>query len=190
MTDRNKRGKASKIDLLPAPIKEQLDTLLREKKVSQQDIVEAINEMVVEQGLPEDAQVSKSGVNRYSTRMYTAGKRIMEARYVADQLFEKLGDKPTNNVSKALIEMVRGIAFENILTRTEDDEPVNPKLIKDLAIAIERLEKADSESDKREHAIRKRFAEEAVNKVDDLAQQAGLTKEGAANIKKEILGIA
>lgn len=186
----NKRGKASKIDLLPEPIKQQLDALLLEKKITQKDIVTAVNKLIESAGLKADQKVSTSAVNRYSTRMHTATKKVIEARYVADQLVNKIGDAPSNNVSKSLIELVRGIAFDNVLNLSGEEEPIHPKLLKELSMAINYLEKADSESDKRAKAIRKEFADAAAKTIDKSAKQAGLTSEGATLIKQQILGLA
>ena len=85
--------------------------------------------------------------------------------------------------------MVRTLAFESVLKASDGEEPVDPKYIKDLAIGIEKLEKAAPESTKREQEIRKAFAEEAATTAEEIAVQAGLTTEGANTIKKQILGL-
>jgi len=190
MADKKKRGKVSKIDLLPEQIKNKLDELLRSGKQQQIEIVAEVNQMILDAGLPDSATLSASGVNRYSTQMHTAGQRIKEARQVSEQWIANLGDKPTGDVGKILIEMIRTIAFDNVLKASLDEEPMPPKLIKDLAISVERLEKASTESLKREKEIRQAFAEEAAELAENVAKKAGLTHEGASSIKKQILGIA
>lgn len=190
MAERKKRGKVSKVDLLPTDIKAKLDELLREGKLTQKDILYVVNDLIEQAGLGENATLSAAGVNRYSTQMHTAGQRIQEARAVSEQWVTQLGDKPTGDVSKILIEMVRTIAFDSVLKHSESDEPMNPKMIKDLSLGIANLEKAASEGLKREKEIRKAFAEEAAKVVDKVSQQAGLTSQGAQDIKNEILGIA
>lgn len=187
---RKTRGKPSKVHQLPENIKAKLDQLLRDGKLTQSAILEKVNALIEEAGLDDEDKLSKSGINRYSTNMQTVGQRISEARAVSEQWVAKLGDKPSGDVSKILIEMVRTIAFDSVLDASNSDEPVHPKFIKDLAIGIEKLEKAATESTKREKEIRQAFAEEAAALVETAAAQAGLTSAGANAIKREILGIA
>jgi len=189
-THRKTRGKPSKVHQLPETIKAKLDELLRDGKLTQSAILEKVNALIEDAGLNNSDKLSKSGINRYSTTMQTVGQRIAEARAVSEQWVAKLGDKPSGDVSKILIEMVRTLAFDSVLDASNSAEPVHPKFIKDLAIGIEKLEKAATESTKREQEIRKAFAQEAAELVDNAAVQAGLTTDGANAIKREILGIA
>ena len=109
---------------------------------------------------------------------------------MSKQWVDQLGGKPTGEVSKVLIEMVRTLAFDQVLKMSESGEIVEPKFIKDLAVGVEKLEKAATESTKREKEIRKAMAEEAAERAAEVAKAAGLTADGAAQIKREILGIA
>ena len=188
--ERRTRGKPSKIKLLPDAIKTKLDELLRDGKMTQAAIVEHVNTLIIDAGLSIDDQISKPGINRYSTQMHTAGQRIQEARAVSEQWVAKLGNKPSGDVSQILIEMVRTLAFEQVLKKSQSGETVEPKFIKDLATGIEKLEKAATTSHKREKEIRLAFAEQAADAAEEVAKQAGLTSDGIAMIKREILGIA
>ena len=71
-----------------------------------------------------------------------------------------------------------------------ENAPEVAKLIRDLAIAQERLEKAASENERRETEIRKQAAAEAAEVVEKSAAKAGLKAETVKLIKSEILGIA
>jgi hypothetical protein len=190
MSDKRTRGKPSKIDQLPDDIKSELIELLRDKSVTQTEVLERVNTLIREAGLPKEEHISRSGLNRYATRMATVGSRIQEAREVSKQWVDQLGGKPTGEVSKVLIEMVRTLAFDQVLKMSESGEIVEPKFIKDLAVGVEKLEKAATESTKREKEIRKAMAEEAAERAAEVAKAAGLTADGAAQIKREILGIA
>ncbi len=63
------RGRLSKVDLLPDSIREQLHQMLREKRHTQEEIREAINALIDEHNLPEEMQLSRTGLNRYAIRM-------------------------------------------------------------------------------------------------------------------------
>ena len=186
---KDKRGRASKIDLLPKSIQDELHALLRSKKHTQLDIVDAVNDLIEAEGLDDDLKLSRSGLNRYASRMEGVGARIREARAVSEQWINQLGTTPEGDVSKILIEMVRTIAFDSVMKLSTEDEPMHPKLIKDLAIGIEKLEKAASENQKRDFEIRKQMATEAAQAVDTVAREQGLSPETIAMITNKILGV-
>ena len=59
MTDKNTRGRASKVDLLPPNIKTQLAMMLRDKHLSQAQILEEINDLIRDCGLDDSYQLSR-----------------------------------------------------------------------------------------------------------------------------------
>ncbi|GLX86361.1 hypothetical protein tloyanaT_26140 [Thalassotalea loyana] len=191
MTDKKKRGKASKIDLLPEPLKKELDSLLRNKQYSQAQILEAINQRISDAGLPDNDKISKSGLSRYSVEMETVGQEIRAMRESTEMWIAQFGDKPTGETSKLLLEMLRTQHFKLLMQANADPDIVlDPKTINTLALALNRLESASMLSLKHEKEIRKGFAEEAATEAEEAAIAAGLTSEAAQTIKAQILGIA
>lgn len=186
MSDKKTRGRRSKVDLLPEEIKAQLNMMLRDGRLEQQEILNIINEEIDDAG----KKLSRSGLNRYATKMEKIGAKIRQSREVAEVWTAKLGDAPTSEVGKLLQEVVRTMAFETGMAMTDQDEPVAPKAISQLALAIQRIEQAASASHKRETEIRKAFADEAAKEVDAIGASQGLTEEGAKLLKDKILGIA
>lgn len=189
MTDK-KKNRRSKVELLPADIRDQLNRMIRDGEMQQIEIVEVINQLITAKGLPEDQQLSKSGFNRYAKRMEDIGAKIRQSREVAEVWTTKLGNAPTSEVGKLLQEVVRTLAFETSMNMAENDKPAEPKAISQLALAIQRVEQAAMTSHKRETEIRKAFASEAADAAEKVATQQGLTAEGVAALKREILGIA
>ncbi|MDO6488243.1 DUF3486 family protein [Colwellia sp. 6_MG-2023] len=190
MKDRKKRGKPSKIDLLPSAIKSKLDELLRNNKLQQKDILHAVNTLIDEAGLSEELKLSASGVNRYSTQMETIGHDIRQARQMAEIWVAKLGTEPTGDVSKLLMEMLRTQSFRLLVKANENpDDVLDPKTIGELALGIQRIEKASILNLEREKEIKKAFADAAADQIDEAAIQLGLTTDGAELIKQKILGI-
>lgn len=188
-TDNPTRGRRSKIDLLPDDVKQLLDGLLRDGKNSQQEVLQAVNEYIEQQGLPEDLKPSRSGLNRYSSRMEAIGKDLRDVREVSQALVAQLGDKPTGEVSKLILEIGRTQLFKAMMNANEKDGEVDIGMIKDAMLAAQRLESAAMSSHKREKEIRKAFADEAAKVAETVAKKAGMTAETVSNIKKEILGI-
>ena len=189
---RASRGRASSIETLPEDVKQLLDRLLRKKSIPQTEIVAAINEKLTEAGVGK--RVSKSALNRYSTRMEAVGARLREAREVAEAWTAKFGEQPTGEVSQMIIEILRTLAFDLTLkadasATDEDDKAMDPKLLSQLALAVQRLERAADMSTKRERELRKAFAEEAAAQMDEAAREQGLSAEAVAAIKSRVLGV-
>ncbi|EET9654570.1 DUF3486 family protein [Escherichia coli] len=184
------RGRLSKVDLLPDSIREQLHQMLREKRHTQEEIREAINALIDEHNLPEEMQLSRTGLNRYAIRMEKVGAKIRASREMAEVWAAKLGSAPTSDVGKLLMEFVKTLAFETSMSMAEGDKPVAPKALGQLALVAQRLEAAAMTSHKREKAIRDAFAQEMAEKTEELVRTGGLSGGAADTIKREILGIS
>ncbi|CSO81698.1 DUF3486 family protein [Escherichia coli] len=184
------RGRLSKVDLLPDSIREQLHQMLREKRHTQEEIREAINALIDEHNLPGEMQLSRTGLNRYAIRMEKVGAKIRASREMAEVWAAKLGSAPTSDVGKLLMEFVKTLAFETSMSMAEDDKPVAPKALGQLALVAQRLEAAAMTSHKREKAIRDAFAQEMAEKTEELVRAGGLSGGAADTIKREILGIS
>lgn len=189
-----KSSRKSKVNLLPQEIRDQLHALLRSGSMHQKDILEAVNQMIDEAGLPEDAKLSRTGFNRFAKKFETIGERIRQSREVAEVWTAKLGQAPTSDVGKLLQEFVRTMAFETSMkmmdaSDEEDAKPIDPKALGQLALVIQRVEAAAMSSIKVEKEIRSAFAIEAADKAEKVAKSAGLSKESVELFKREILGI-
>ncbi|MDC9620127.1 DUF3486 family protein [Xenorhabdus sp. XENO-7] len=190
MTDKRTRGRPSKIDLLPMTIRDQLHALLRDKRHTQDDIRAAVNELIDDAGLPDDLKISRTGLNRYASRMETLGARIREGREIADVWVSRLGSAPTSDVGKLLQEFVKSLAFETSMKLAESGDVIEPKALSQLALVAARIEQAAMTSTRREKEIRAAFAAEAAEQAEKIVKQAGLTADAAADIRRQILGIA
>lgn len=179
-------AKTSTIKTLPADILEQLQALLRDPRVTQLDATQRINAILAEQG---QEPVSKSAVNRYAMRMADVGKKLQESRDIAEMWIGKLGSQPAGEVGKLLNEVVRNLAFDAAMHMAEDEKPAQPGAIKELAIAIEKLENAAARNEQREALIRKQEREEMANKAAEIAKRSGLTVDAIAEFKREMLGV-
>lgn len=190
MVERKKRGKVSKIDLLPSNIKAKLDQLLRDGKMQQVEILREVNILIDAAGLSNEQKISQSGVNRYATQMETIGADIRQAREMSEMWVSKLGSKPTGEVSQLLMEMLRSQFFKLMIKANDNpDDVLDPATIGKLSLSIQRLEQAAMINLEKEKQIKKNYAEELAEQLDEKALQIGLTSEGAAKIKAQILGI-
>ncbi|MCR9671147.1 DUF3486 family protein [Vibrio parahaemolyticus] len=187
-------NRKSKIELLPEDIRAQLNVLIRSGDMTQKDIRDAVNQMIEEAGLPDDAKLSRTGFNRYAKRMEDMGQRLRQSREVAEVWITKLGEAPTSDVGKLLQEFVRTMAFETSMRLMEDadekQEVIPPKALNQLALVVQRIEQAAMTSHKVEKEIRKAFAEEAAEQAEQIIREAGITDETVQSVKNKILGIA
>lgn len=158
----------SSIDRLPDDIRDKLNELLRDPRVTQLDATARINAILAEGDHPE--RLTKSSVNRYSVRMEEVGAKLRETREVAKMWIGKLGSEPQGEVGKLLNEMVRTLAFKMAMraSEAEDDEPIDPKLLKSLAISVHRLERAAKDNADLEEKIRKQERERLREKLDEV----------------------
>ncbi|HGS4460701.1 TPA: DUF3486 family protein [Vibrio metschnikovii] len=188
-------NRKSKINLLPDEIRNTLNAFIRSGNMTQKDILEVVNQMIDEAGLPDDAKLSRTGFNRYAKRMEEMGQRLRQSREVAEVWATKLGDAPESDVGKLLQEFVRTMAFETsmkMMEQAEDEEGeiISPKALGQLALVVQRIELAAMSSMKREKEIRAAYAAEAAEKTEAVAKKAGLTAETVKMLKAELLGIA
>jgi Bacteriophage Mu, Gp27 len=189
MKDRKKRGKPSKIDLLPSAIKSKLDELLRNNKMQQKDILKEVNLLIADAGL-DKSKLSASGLCRYSTQFETAGAEIRAMRETTEMWINKFGSMPTGDVTQLLMEMLRSQYFKLMMKANEKPEEVlDAKTIGNLALSIQRLERAALLSIEKEKEIKKAYAEEIGKNIDKTAQARGLTKDEAQFWREQVLGV-
>ncbi|ATX97207.1 DUF3486 family protein [Citrobacter freundii] len=186
------RGRASKVDLLPENVRKTLHEMLRDKAVPQAQILDEINALIDDAGLPEDMRLSRSGLNRYASSVEQVGHSMRQLREATSQLTADLGDKPMGDTTKLILEMARGQLFKLFMAQTNDpNTPVDVDMIKNAMLAAQRLESTAMSSHKREKEIRLAFAEEAANAVsEELRGQDGMSEELEQRIKNVLLGKA
>ncbi|HEE9956639.1 TPA: DUF3486 family protein [Citrobacter freundii] len=186
------RGRASKVDLLPEHVRKTLHEMLRDKGVPQAQILDEINALIDDAGLPEDMRLSRSGLNRYASSVEQVGHSMRQLREATSQLTADLGDKPMGDTTKLILEMARGQLFKLFMAQTNDpNTPVDVDMIKNAMLAAQRLESTAMSSHKREKEIRLAFAEEAANAVsEELRGQDGMSEELEQRIIKVLLGKA
>ena len=151
--------------------------------------LEEINDLIRDCGLDDSYQLSCTGLNRYASRMEQMASKIRNAREVAEIWTKQFGEAPQSDIGKLLMETVKNLAFETSRGMSENGK-AEPKDLALLSSAIQRLEQAESLSQKREQAIRKETAQLAAETPENVDVQAGLSADTVRAIKEQILGIA
>lgn len=187
MTDKNTRGRASKVDLLPPNIKTQLAMMLRDKHLSQAQILEEINDLIRDCGLDDSYQLSRTGLNRYASRMEQMASKIRNAREVAEIWTKQFGEAPQSDIGKLLMEIVKNLAFETSIGMSENGqaEPKDLALLSSAARLIVSWRIACSRLKLKLSACSKRAAEA----VEEVGKEQGVSLEDVQKMVKAVYGI-
>jgi len=171
-------GQKSAIKLLDPRIRESVDTAIREGRATIDQIVELIQQHGVE--------VSRSAVGRYKQKAESQMQRYREAQEVAKVWIGKLQADPEGDVGRLLAEMLRTAAFQTM----GDMEAGTPEEIMLLAKAIKDLASADKLTAERILKTRQEAVREAAERVAAVVKAKGLSSDTAAELRREILGVA
>ena len=172
------RGRPSRFDALPPEIRAYIDRRLREG-ATQASVRRETAGMLAEAG---EAPLSAGGLNRYTQQIERAGSRIRESRAAADAWVARFGEAPSGNVGRLIIEVLRTLVHDLVLRLERDidgDEPVSVEAINELALAVQRLERADELSVARERKLREQLAAEA----ETVAKAAGIPEDVAGALR-------
>ncbi|EFB0319294.1 DUF3486 family protein [Salmonella enterica] len=188
------RGRVKKADLLPDSIRKPLLEMLREKRFTQVQIREEINRLIEEAGLPEELKLSRGAVWRLASENEEVARDLRDLREQTKAMVAELGDKPTGDTTTLILEMTRSLLFRKLRAARrdlEDDGEIDIGLLKNIMLAVQRLESAAERSMKREKEIRAAFAEEMASAVtEELRGSDGMSEELEASIRHILLGKA
>lgn len=177
------RGRMSNVDRLPKAILDRLNELLR-GGATQRDILRLLAPEAEAAG----HRLTRSGLNRYATRMAGIGQNIREAREIAEVWVAKIGERPTGEVGRLIVEMLRTFAFEYLTSSPDGSAPdMDPKMLADISLAVQRLEKAADTSIKRERALREQMAQDMLRELDS---RKGLSQEAVKTFRGIVEGVA
>lgn len=183
-SNKQTRGRQSRIRQLPREIRELIDQLLRDG-VPQNEIRRRLEPLLAERG---EAPLSAGGLNRYATRMEAVGQRLREAREVAAAWSARHGDRPETELGQTMVQIVQTLAFE-VSHKLASEETTTEDLLgslNTLALLAQRLERAAEIGQRREREIRQSVAAEAEAE----AKKQGITPATAAAIREAIEGSA
>lgn len=192
--DKPTRGRVKKADLLPDSIRKPLLEMLREKRLTQVQIREEINRLIEEAGLPEGMKLSRGAVWRMAAENEEVARDLRDLREQTKAMVAELGDKPTGDTTTLILEMTRSLLFRKLRAARrdlEDDGEIDIGLLKNIMLAVQRLESAAERSMKREKEIRAAFAEEMAKAVtEELHGVDGMSEKLEARITGILLGKA
>ena len=181
------RGRQSSIDLLPEDIRIKLNEALRDRRLTQKQILASINGMLEERG---KKLLTKSSVNRYSMQIEEKGSMMRQAREAADALVGGLSEQKGTDLGRAVTELIKTMTFD-IMMKGQDGEgsAIDVDTLNTLALITQRIERASKISLERESQMRQQILEEAAESVEEMAIQNGASIEDAQLWRGKILGV-
>ena len=185
MQEKETRNRISKINQLPDDIKSQLNVLLREGSMTQTAIREQINALID----ADEHKISRNGLSRYSQAFHHGMQKYKHAQQLTQQWVQQFGEMPQTDIARSLIEIGKSQIFDIQMAALESQEPLCPKVIGHLALAIKRLQEAQSGSVKLEKEIRKQALDDAEKIVTETSARLGLSKETQQAFKMSFLGL-
>ncbi|EBI2125132.1 DUF3486 family protein [Salmonella enterica] len=192
--DKPTRGRVKKVDLLPDSIRKPLLEMLREKRFTQVQVRAEINRLIEEAGLPDEMKLSRGAVWRLASENEEVARDLRDLREQTKAMVAELGDKPTGDTTTLILEMTRSLLFRKLRAARrdlEDDGEIDIGLLKNIMLAVQRLESAAERSMKREKEIRAAFAEEMAKAVtEELHGVDGMSEKLEAQIADILLGKA
>lgn len=191
-------GRASSVEQLPPEILEQLQSWLRDPRVTQLAAVDLVNTVIdeVNAGLDDGdepiSHVSKSALNRYAQRMEQYGEKLRQSREIAEMWIAKVGRSHESELGQLNNELIRTLAFEvNMMLQdvelNAESMPGVVDMLKGMSLTMQRLEKAANESVKREDDIRRQERERLAEQGVEAAKAAGLDESQAAFWREQFL---
>jgi len=185
MAKRKGRGRPSSIDLLPEDLRIRLNAALRDKRLTQKEILDTFNKLLEER---EHAPISRSALNRYAIQVEDMAGRLSEMREAASMIVGKVEDEKSDT-GRALIEIVKNLAWEMTFNNERD---LDVDALNKISLMIRRLESASNASLARELKIKeqaRKLALEEAAKAVEAAHQQGLNAEQAAFWREQVLGV-
>lgn len=185
------KNRKSKIDKLPEEIKSALNILLREGQMSQSEIRDEINQLIVDSGMSnEEEYIKRNALSRYSISFEKGMERYRQAQQMTQSWVQQFGEMPQTDIARSLIEIGKSQIFDFQMAALEEGETLDPKTMGQMALAIKRLQEAQTGSVKLEKEIRKQAVEDAADEAEKAAKSLGLTADGAKAIRNQILGLS
>lgn len=194
---RRGRGPLSSIERLPpwaGPAVENARRALAEMKLTQIEIHERFNAelrtLAFQEGVTDPPQISRSAFNRKSMRLAAMAQRLAETREIAGVLASRLEDGGDEDLTLMASETIKTIVFEALENAGEiKASALSAEMMANFALALKSAEQTKKVTADTKAMIEKRFAKQAEEAVERVAQAKGLSPEVKRAFMAEVLGV-
>lgn len=178
-------ARQSKIDTLPAEVKDWLDSALAEGNFSGYQLLSG-------ELKARGYDISHAAVHRYGQKIEKRMAAIRAATEAAQMLAKNTPDQ-SDELSASVIRMAQSELFDVMVdlqeAEAENDPAKRVKLLSRAAVAISNLARAKVTHRKWQDEARSRI-ESAAASAEKIAKKGGLSAESVEQLRREILGIA
>jgi len=180
-------GRKSAITRLDPAVRKHLEKLLREDRLTLDEMIDDVRAKFPDQPLP-----SRSGLHRYRTGFDEMVGRMREIETAAGALVDELGDGVGDKAGALLAQAVTTLAT-NAALNLHDADKVSVKEVGELARAARAAMQARTMSIKERQAIedaaRAKLLREQEANLDEAVRAQGMNEEQADFWRKKVLGI-
>lgn len=161
-------GRPSKIDRLPAEVREAI-ARLREAGHTLDEILVHLGKM----GLDAEGMPSRSGLHRHVQGLDEVAENLMRDRTMADALVRRLGDAPEGRMASLNVQMMQGIVFQALqAARAEGGVALDPRETAFLARSLAQLAQANRADADLTLRLRKEAQAEMERRVRQVEEEA------------------
>lgn len=184
---REGRGRLSSIDLLPEEAEPDIIWAveqLRERAQPQTAILAEFNSRLADRGI---GKITKSAFSRWSMRKAMQFRRLDEVRTITGEISASLGTDGADEVTVAIAELIKVAIFERLEGATPDS-----KSLMEMARSLSAVVAAQKSSADYRRKLEERVdaqVNDALDKVEDQAREAGLDVDRIAQIRRDIAGV-
>lgn len=179
-------GKSS-INRLPPMVKAYIQKLLREDRMTLDDMLADIQSR-----FPNEKAPSRSALGRFKQGFEELTEKARQQREMAEAFVGAFGEDASDKTGVLLVEAISTLTYQAAMGAHEKDE-VTIAEVSALARAAKATMEARTMSVKERQAIEKaaqeRLVREQQSKLDDLGKTGALTPETLQRIRQEVYGL-
>lgn len=179
-------ARKSSIERLPAPLKQRLHKLVRDGKLTLDEMIDSLREEF-------GAAPSRSALGRWTQRFEETVAKQREMEAVTEIWVREFKDNPTSKTGRMVLELLRTVAMQSAMT-VQGKDHVDPRELAHLARAFNLIEAGGKRNVELEREIRTQVRDELLAEqakvIDKVSKTAGLSADTADALRRQILGIA
>lgn len=175
-------ARKSKITRLPQKQRSYIERLLREDRLTLDEMLDAIRAEFPQADAP-----SRSSLGRYKQAVAAVSERIRGQREVARIMVGELGENPDDKSGEMLVQTITALA-NDVALRAAGQEDIDIEQVRKLSRAIKDVVDAQTKTMKYRKALQAEARAQAFEEMSEAAREAGVTDEVMQAIDDKLMG--
>lgn len=173
-------GRKSSLRRLPPEILQEVNRLLSEGRATLAEILEHLRGMGVE-------TVSLSALGRQKQRIDKVAAKLRQSREMTEALVREIGPSVVEGQQgRLLVQTLRDLVFDHLVTRVEEGDVDDPKALMALARTLKDMAQANRLDQDFEAKVRERVEKEVKAKLDKAVDEVTGDPENTALTPEEL----